>query len=163
MGGTGDGDKVVDTTSHEDESNRNDSDPNKSEDETAGDRNDSDDDKSEDETAGNESDDEYRSDYSYSRSEGLPRKDDDESGRSDNELVGSSRNSEGGYDSVDDLLDSVEESVEEESDSQLPPESSPRPWGYDPLDLPRSNSSSRSLFWSNIDIEESPRSENFLT
>ena len=115
------------------------------------------------EAAGNESDDEYSSDYSYSRSEGEPRKDDDESGRCDNELVGSSRNSEGGYDSVDALLDSVEESVEEESDSQLPPESSTRPWGYDPFGLHRSNSSSRSSFWSNIDIEESPQSENFLT
>ena len=135
---------MVDTTSHKDESGRNDSDKDKSEDETAGDRNDSDDEKSEDETAGNESDDASSSDYSYTRS--------------DKELISSSRNSEGGYDSVDALLDSVEESVEEESDSQLPPEPSPRPWGYDPFDLPRSNSSSRNSSWSNIDIEELPQS-----
>ena len=94
VGSTDDGDKVVDTTSHKDESGRNDSDKDKSEDETAGDRNDSDDEKSEDETAGNESDDASSSDYSYNRS--------------DQDLISSSRNSEGGYDSVDALLDSVE-------------------------------------------------------
>ena len=36
VSGTGDGDKVVDTTSHEDESDRNDSDEDKSEDEMSG-------------------------------------------------------------------------------------------------------------------------------
>ena len=98
-----------------------------------------------DETAGNENKD------------GDGNESDDKCSRSDDELVGEhdksigdSRYIEGGYDSVDDLLDS-----QEESDSHFTPGSSPR-WDHDPFGLNRPKSSSRSSSWSNIMIEESP-------
>ena len=85
------------------------------------------------------------------RSDNELRRGDDELVGEHDEDVGSSRDSGGGYDSVDDLLDSEEE----ESDSHFTPGSSPR-WGHDPFGLNRSESTSRSSSWSNIIIEESP-------
>ena len=99
----------------------------------------------------------HENENSTNNSDDDGNKSDDEYSMSNNELVGehdenvdNSRDSEGGYDSVDDLFDS-----QEESDSHFTPGSSPR-WDHDPFGLDRSKSSSRSSSWSIIMIEEYP-------